>query len=71
MKKVVIIVQCLINVKSFSEMFEVEFLIKKIFNESYVDYLFDEWNIDVFMLSVNCIISLVVGVFKVWVRGLI
>ena len=71
MKKVSIIAQCLINAKSFSEMSEAESSIKKVFNDSYADHSFDEWNTDVSTLSANRIISLVAGASKVRVRGLI
>ncbi|ANI31873.1 DNA-binding protein [Yersinia entomophaga] len=71
MKKVSIIAQCLVNAKSFSEMSEAESSIKKVFNDSYSDHSFDEWNTEVSALSAKRVISLVAGSSKVRVRGLI
>ncbi len=71
MKKVAVIAQCLINANNFSEIVEAESSIKKIFNETYTDSSFDEWNTEVSVLSANRVISLVAGASKVRVRGLI
>ncbi|HDL6963764.1 TPA: DNA-binding protein [Yersinia enterocolitica] len=71
MKKVSIIAQCLINDKCFSEMSEAESSIKKVFNDSYADDSFDEWNTDVSPLSANRVICKVASATKVRVRGLI
>ena len=71
MKKVAVIAQCLINANNFSEIVEAESSIKKIFNETYTDSSFDEWNTEVSVLSANRVISLVARASKVRVRGLI
>lgn len=71
MKKVAIIAQCLIDANDFSEVSEAESSIKKIFNDTYTDSSFDEWNTEVSVLSANRIISSVAGASKVRVRGLI
>ncbi|WP_367680754.1 DNA-binding protein [Candidatus Fukatsuia anoeciicola] len=70
-KKVSIIAKCLVNTKIFTEMATAELLIKKIFNDSYSEHSFDEWNTKVSELSANRIIAQVATASKVRVRNLI
>ncbi len=70
-KKVSIIAKCLVNTKIFTEMSTAESSIKKVFNDSYSEHSFDEWNTEVSELSANRIIARVATASKVRVRSLI
>jgi len=70
-KKVSIIAKCLVNTKIFTEMAMAESSIKKIFNDSYSEHSFDEWNSEVSELSANRVIARVASASKVRVRSLI
>ncbi|EFL92535.1 putative DNA-binding transcriptional regulator [Candidatus Regiella insecticola LSR1] len=70
-KKVSIIARCLVNTKIFTDMSEAESSIEKIFNDSYSEHSFDEWNTEVSELSANRVIARVAMASKVRVRSLI